>query len=44
MDQVKKATGLPATTQSNGLVEGLRIANARRVAVATAYTMPSPNG
>src|SRR5437667_6384793 len=30
-----KSTGLPATTQSNGLVDGLRVANARRVAVAT---------
>jgi arylmalonate decarboxylase len=36
--QVTKATGKPATTQSNGLVDGLRTANARRVAVATAYT------
>jgi arylmalonate decarboxylase len=36
--QVTKATGLPATTQSNGLVDGLRVANARHVAVATAYT------
>lgn len=36
--QVTRLTGLPATTQSNGLVDGLRIANARRVAVATAYT------
>jgi len=36
--EVTKLTGLPATTQSNGLVEGLRIANAKRVAVATAYT------
>ena len=36
--RVTKATGLPATTQSNGLVDGLRTANARRVAVATAYT------
>jgi arylmalonate decarboxylase len=36
--QVTKATGRPATTQSNGLVDGLRTANARRVAVATAYT------
>jgi arylmalonate decarboxylase len=35
---VTKATGLPATTQSNGLVDGLKVANARRVAVATAYT------
>lgn len=36
--KVTKATGLPATTQSNGLVDGLRTVNARRVAVATAYT------
>jgi arylmalonate decarboxylase len=36
--QVAKATGRPATTQSNGLLDGLRTANARRVAVATAYT------
>jgi arylmalonate decarboxylase len=36
-DTVAKATGLPATTQSNGLVEGLRAAGAKRVAVATAY-------
>ena len=36
--QVTKATGVPTTTQSNGLVDGLKVANARRVAVATAYT------
>jgi arylmalonate decarboxylase len=36
--QVAKATNRPATTQSNGLLDGLRTANARRVAVATAYT------
>jgi arylmalonate decarboxylase len=36
--QVTRLTGLPATTQSNGLVDGLHVANARRVAVATAYT------
>ncbi len=36
--QVTQATGVPATTQSNGLVDGLRVANARRIAVATAYT------
>ena len=35
---VTKATGVPATTQSNGLIDGLRTVNARRVAVATAYT------
>jgi len=38
ISQVSKATGRPATTQSNGLLDGLRTANARRVAVATAYT------
>jgi arylmalonate decarboxylase len=38
VDQVTKATGLPATTQSNGLVDGLKTANAKRVAIATAYT------
>jgi len=38
IQQVTKLTGKPATTQSNGLVDGLRTANARRVAVATAYT------
>ena len=36
--QVEKATGRRATTQSNGLLDGLRTVNARRVAVATAYT------
>ena len=38
IQKVTKLTGVPATTQSNGLVDGLRVANARRVAVATAYT------
>src|SRR5690606_22461315 len=37
-DRVTKATGLPATTQSNGLVDGLKHVNARRVTLATAYT------
>jgi len=37
-DKVTALTGLPATTQSNGLIDGLKHANARRVAVATAYT------
>jgi len=36
--QVEKATGGRATTQSNGLLDGLKTANAKRVAVATAYT------
>lgn len=38
MARVAKATGLPATTQSNGLLDGLRTIGARRVALATAYT------
>ena len=36
--KVTKLTGRPATTQSNGLVDGLKVANAKRVALATAYT------
>jgi arylmalonate decarboxylase len=35
--QVTKATGLPSTTMSTGIVEGLKAVNARKVAVATAY-------
>src|SRR5262245_9056915 len=38
VQKVTKATGVPATTQSNGLIDGLKTVNARRVAVATAYT------
>jgi arylmalonate decarboxylase len=34
---VTKATGLPCTTMSTGIVEGLKALNARKVAVATAY-------
>jgi len=37
IDTIKKATGLPATTMSTGIVEGLRGVGARRIAVATAY-------
>ena len=37
-DQVTKLTGRPATTQSNGLVDGLKHVNAKRVSLATAYT------
>ncbi len=36
--KVAQATGRRATTQSNGLIDGLRTANAHRVAIATAYT------
>ncbi len=32
-----KASGLPATTTSNGVIDGLKAVGARRVAVATAY-------
>ena len=35
---VQRATGLPATSMSNGILDGLRVAGAKRVAVATAYT------
>jgi arylmalonate decarboxylase len=34
---VAKATGLPATSMSRGIVEGLHAVGAKRVAVATAY-------
>ena len=34
---VTKATGLPSTTMSTGIVEGLKALNARKIAVATAY-------
>jgi arylmalonate decarboxylase len=37
-DKVTALTGKPATTQSNGLIDGLKHVNAKRVAVATAYT------
>src|SRR5579862_2814025 len=36
-ETLKKATGLPATTMSNGVVEGLRRVGAKRVVAATAY-------
>ncbi len=35
---VHKATGLPASSMSNGIVDGLKVAGAKRIAVATAYT------
>src|SRR5215469_15533706 len=38
IDRVHQATGLPATSMSNGIVDGLKVAGAKRVAVATAYT------
>ncbi len=36
-ESLKKATGLPATTMSSAVVEGLRQVGAKRVAVSTAY-------
>jgi arylmalonate decarboxylase len=36
-DSIHKATGLPSTTMSTAVVEGLRAVGARRLAVATAY-------
>ncbi|HEY7336039.1 MAG TPA: twin-arginine translocation signal domain-containing protein [Bryobacteraceae bacterium] len=38
IDRVHNATGLPATSMSSGIVDGLKVAGAKRVAVATAYT------
>jgi arylmalonate decarboxylase len=36
-ERITSATGLPATTMSTAMVEGLRAVGAKRVAVATAY-------
>jgi arylmalonate decarboxylase len=36
-ETVTAASGLPATTMSNGVIEGLKAVGAKRVAVATAY-------
>lgn len=36
-EAVTSASGLPATTMSNGVIDGLKAVGARRVAVATAY-------
>lgn len=38
IDRVHQATSLPATSMSSGIVDGLKVAGAKRVAVATAYT------
>lgn len=38
IDRVHQATGLPATSMSSGIVDGLKVAGAKRLAVATAYT------
>jgi arylmalonate decarboxylase len=37
IDGVRKATGLPTTSMSTGIVKGLQAVNAKRIAVATAY-------
>ena len=37
LEAVTRASGLPATTMSNGVIEGLEAVGAHRVAVATAY-------
>src|SRR5262249_39608550 len=36
-DSITQATGLPSTTMSNGIVEGLKAVGAKRITVATAY-------
>lgn len=36
-ETVTESSGLPATTMSNGVIEGLKAVGAKRVAVATAY-------
>jgi len=36
-ETLKKATGLPTTTMSTGVIEGLRAVGAKRVVAATAY-------
>lgn len=38
IDRVHQGTGLPASSMSSGIVDGLKVAGAKRVAVATAYT------
>jgi len=37
-DELTRATGLPSTTASTAIVEGLKAVRARRIAVATVYT------
>jgi len=38
INSVRQATGLPTTSMSSGIVDGLQVAGAKRLAVATAYT------
>ena len=37
MEQLRKATGLPVSTMSDSVVQGLRAVGAKKIAVATAY-------
>jgi arylmalonate decarboxylase len=37
IDQVRRETGLPTTSMSTAVIDGLKAVNARRVAAATAY-------
>jgi arylmalonate decarboxylase len=37
IDQVKRETGLPTTSMSTAVIDGLKAVNAKRVAAATAY-------
>ncbi len=38
LDELRRRTGLPVSTMSQAIIDGLREVGARRVAVATAYT------
>src|SRR5207253_6781325 len=38
LEQLRASTGLPVSTMSQAIVDGLRAVGAKRVAVATAYT------
>lgn len=38
IDDIRRATGLPVSTMSQAILDGLRAVGARRIAVATAYT------
>ena len=37
LEQLRKETGLPVSTMSEAIVDGLRSVGAKRIAVATAY-------
>jgi arylmalonate decarboxylase len=38
IDEIRRATRLPATTMSSAIVDGLRLMGSKRLAVATGYT------